>query len=132
MRQYPELEPPDQGWTLGWWEDAFPLARNRSEILGHAKGKPDMLIIIAYDIADPKRLKRVADTCMDFGVRVQYSIFECRLDAQQFNRLWERICSIADPEDDRVVAYPIYANASRDIRTYGTMVHNDAAIAYVF
>lgn len=129
---YPEIEDFDTGWVPGWWEEAFPIARNRSEILGHAKGSPEMLIVIAYDISDPKRLKKVAETCMNFGVRVQYSIFECRLTAQQFNSLWEQVCAIADGEDDRIVAYPIFAHAARDVRTYGRMFSNDAVVAYVF
>ncbi|MGF1531102.1 MAG: CRISPR-associated endonuclease Cas2 [Puniceicoccaceae bacterium] len=132
VRRFPEIEENLTGWVNGWWEEAFPLSRNPSEIVGHSKGSPDMLIVIAYDICDPKRLKRVAETCMNFGVRVQYSVFECRLTAEQFNALWEQVCHIAERDEDRIVAYPIFANASQNIRTFGTMVSNDKVIAYVF
>ena len=34
--------------------------------------------LVAYDICDPKRLRKVAHTCEDFGFRRQYSVFLCR------------------------------------------------------
>ena len=55
-----------------WWFDAFPL-------VPYEKGPPgetEMLTLVAYDISDHKRLAKVARVCEDFGVRVQYSIFE--------------------------------------------------------
>ena len=43
-----------------------------------------MLIVVCYDVAvdqgGPKRLRRIAEACKDYGVRVQYSVFECRLE----------------------------------------------------
>jgi hypothetical protein len=38
-----------------------------------------MLHLVAYDISDPKRLSRVARVCKDYGIRVEYSVFECDL-----------------------------------------------------
>jgi len=35
--------------------------------------------LVAYDICNPKRLRKVALTCEDFGIRRQYSVFFCRL-----------------------------------------------------
>ena len=35
--------------------------------------------LVCYDICDEKRLRRVAEICSDFGVRLQYSVFECDL-----------------------------------------------------
>ena len=37
--------------------------------------------IVSYDISDPKRLRKVATACEDFGVRKQLSVFLCRLSA---------------------------------------------------
>src|SRR5262249_45290349 len=37
--------------------------------------------LVCYDIANPKRLRKVAMTCEDFGRRKQYSVFLCRLTA---------------------------------------------------
>ena len=43
--------------------------------------------LVAYDICDPKRLRKVAQTCEDFGFRRQYSVFLCRLTAADLVRL---------------------------------------------
>jgi CRISPR associated protein Cas2 len=47
--------------------------------------------IVAYDISDPKRLRKVATCCKDFGVRKRYSVFLCRLSAMDFVRLRSRL-----------------------------------------
>jgi CRISPR-associated protein Cas2 len=119
-------------WFEGWWEEAFPQTRTASEIAGHPKGRSEMKVVVAYDITNAKRLKKIADICLGFGIRIQYSIFECRLNQEQFDLLWSRLCSVAKPEEDRLVAYPIYAREDRQTRTFGQMVTNDAVVAYVF
>jgi len=119
-------------WFEGWWEEAFPQTRTASEIAGHPKGRAEMKVVVAYDITNAKRLKKIADICLGFGIRIQYSIFECRLDQDQFDRLWNQLCSTADPTDDRIIAYPIYAREDRQTRTFGPMVTNEAVVAYVF
>lgn len=91
-----------------------------------------MLVIVAYDIANPKRLRKAANCCLDFGVRVQYSVFESRLEADKFDRFWKRLCSLVDPEEDRLVAYPMHGAAISRIRTYGTMECSSPVVAYVF
>ncbi len=91
-----------------------------------------MLVIIAYDITDPKRLKRVADCCKDFGIRVQYSVFECHLEVGQTERLWKRLQEIANPKEDRLVAYPIFGQALRSIQTYGQMQCAERVVSYQY
>ncbi len=44
-----------------------------------------MLRIVAYDIVSASRLRRVARVCTDYGVRVEKSVFECRLSNEQFD-----------------------------------------------
>ena len=51
-----------------------------------------MLMLITYDISlqDPEgasRLRRVAQYCLDYGVRVQYSVFECDIAPDQWLKL---------------------------------------------
>ncbi len=121
------MNPPE-----GWWEEAFLRTSNNSERRGHPRGSTKMLILVAYDITDAKRLKKVADCCKDFGVRVQYSVFECRLEADKFNLFWKRLTALVDPKEDRLVAYPIHGADRHKIRTYGTMILSEAVVAYVF
>lgn len=90
-----------------------------------------MLTLVAYDITDEKRLHRVARICEDWGVRVQYSVFECRLEADAFDRFWEQLKGEIDPSEDRLVAYKICLNCAREIRGAGTMVNSEKVVAYV-
>lgn len=60
-----------------------------------------MLYLVAYDVSDPRRLPRVAQACEDFGVRVQYSIFEAHLDEKDFQRFWLRLIDEIDEDEDR-------------------------------
>jgi CRISPR-associated protein Cas2 len=117
---------------LSWWFEAFPLLPSPSESRGHPAGVLKMLTIVAYDICDSKRLKKVADCCLDFGVRVEYSVFECRLEADQFDRMWNRLINLIEPEEDRIVAYPIHGADIQKIRSYGTFVGSKKVISYIF
>ena len=110
-----------------WWYDAFPE-------LPYEKSPPaqnQMLTVIAYDISDHKRLAKVAKTCEDFGVRVQYSIFECHLDQESFNELWLRLLEIIDEDHDRLVAYKIDARCAKETETAGTMICSEKAVCYL-
>lgn len=91
-----------------------------------------MLTLVAYDITEPKRLHKVAELCEDFGVRIQYSVFECRLEADRFDQFWCRLVSTINPSSDRVTAYKICAACSKEVRDAGVQTHSEKAIAYVF
>jgi CRISPR-associated protein Cas2 len=63
------------------------------------------LYIICFDISDNKRLRKVSIQLENFGERVQYSVFECYLDANDLNTLKQRIDKIIDQEVDHVRYY---------------------------
>ncbi len=116
----------------GWWENAFRLVLSPSEASGHRCGTRQMLTLIAYDITEPKRLHKVAVLCEDFGMRIQYSVFECRLEADRFDIFWNRLNDLIDPTSDRVTAYTICLACARNIRDAGIQHHSEKAVAYVF
>ena len=110
-----------------WWQQAFPL-------VPYEKGPPgetEMLSLVAYDIADHKRLARVAGVCEDFGVRVQYSIFECRLEEPEFDDFWLQLLEIINEQEDRLVAYKIDARCAKETLTAGTMVCSEKVVCYL-
>jgi CRISPR-associated protein Cas2 len=63
--------------------------------------------IVAYDISNPKRLRKVATCCEDFGVRKQLSVFLCRLTATDFVRLRSRLYDLVNLEEDQVFCIPL-------------------------
>jgi CRISPR-associated protein Cas2 len=91
-----------------------------------------MLTVVAYDITDQRRLRQIAKICEDYGLRVQYSVFECRMEADKFDKFWNELLDVADLSTDRLVAYKICVACARDVRSAGTQTHQETVVAYVF
>ena len=58
-----------------------------------------MLVVITYDVSTvdaggQKRLRKMAKQCVNYGQRVQNSVFECLVDAAQCKLLQHRLCEI--------------------------------------
>ena len=69
-----------------------------------------MLVLITYDVntedaAGRKRLRQIAKQCVNYGQRVQNSVFECLLDTAQCRSLQNKLCKIMDPERDSLRFY---------------------------
>ncbi|MBL0381350.1 MAG: CRISPR-associated endonuclease Cas2 [Desulfofustis sp. PB-SRB1] len=88
-----------------------------------------MKMLAVYDIAETKRLNRVAKILKDYGVRVQYSKFEIDpVRSSAFTVLQERINEVIDPEVDGVKFIPLCRRclATIEIIGCGTYVDPDA------
>ena len=110
-----------------WWFQAFAAVPYEKA----PPGQKQMLTLLAYDISDQKRLSRVARVCEDFGVRVQYSVFECRLDESEFTEFWLKLLGEIDEREDRLVAYKIDARSAKETVTAGTMVCSERVLCYL-
>lgn len=66
-----------------------------------------MNMIIAYDIAHPRRLNRVARIMKDYGKRVQKSIFEAEIDEKTFNEMKLRVEMVLNKREDGVKYFPL-------------------------
>ena len=64
-----------------------------------------MFVVVSYDITDDKRRAKVARTLLNFGTRVQYSVFECTLDAAALKRLGDRLAKLIAGKEDNVRFY---------------------------
>lgn len=92
-----------------------------------------MLRVIVYDIADPRRLRRVSSTCEDFGVRVQKSVFECWLDDDRFEQLWKRLNDEIKKSEDSLIAYIIDERFARKRKKAGSgVVCTEKRTMYLF
>ena len=72
-----------------------------------------------YDIADPKRLARVAKILKDYGLRVQKSKFELEVTARELARLHQRIVQVIEDEEDGVKYFPLCGACRSDIEVIG-------------
>ncbi len=89
-----------------------------------------MYILVTYDVATstehgPKRLRRAAKACLDYGQRVQNSVFECKVDPAQYTQLKMRLLSIIDKESDSLRFYLLGNNWRRRIEHYGAKASFD-------
>lgn len=83
-----------------------------------------MLILVTYDVdtttkAGQKRLRLVAKECLNYGQRVQNSVFECVVDNTQFTQLKIHLKSIVDELSDSIRFYQIGKNYEQKIETIG-------------
>lgn len=88
-----------------------------------------MFILITYDVctsdaAGHKRLRRVAKLCVNYGVRVQNSVFECQADAAQWRVLKNDLLSEIDEEKDslRFITSMIISVLKRNITEQKTIL----------
>lgn len=83
-----------------------------------------MLVLIAYDVntEDPagrRRLRQIARQCVNYGQRVQNSVFECLLDPAQCKLLQAKLLTIMDPEKDSLRFYHLGKRYENKIEHFG-------------
>lgn len=102
-------------WGLVPWVQSLLLARY---LRGNLEEYPPflrkrgvkMLVLITYDVniedaAGKKHLRQIAKQCVNYGQRVQNSVFECLLDTAQCRRLQHKLCQIMDAKRDSLRFY---------------------------
>ena len=95
-----------------------------------------MLVLITYDVNTEdsdgkKRLRKVAKACVDYGQRVQNSVFECLLDASQTKQLQRKLLKIADLEKDSIRFYYLGDKYSSRIEQFGVKHSYDPGAAMI-
>ena len=83
-----------------------------------------MLVLITYDVntedaAGRKRLRQIAKQCVNYGQRVQNSVFECMLDAAQCKLLQAKLLSLMDQEKDSLRFYYLGKRYENKIGHFG-------------
>jgi len=84
-----------------------------------------MVVLITYDVstktkAGRRRLRQTAKACLDYGQRVQNSVFECNVDPGQLVALRQRLLDIIDVDQDSVRFYNLGNNWQRRVDHHGT------------
>lgn len=89
-----------------------------------------MLVIVCYDVntetkAGRKRLRRVARVCEGIGQRVQKSVFECRVNAMQFEALERELLVEMDLALDCLRLYRLPDTRGAEVREHGAFIATD-------
>lgn len=90
-----------------------------------------MLVVITYDVntenaAGRKRLRQVARQCVNYGQRVQNSVFECNLDASQYAMVKHKLEQIIDPQCDSLRFYNLGNSYHSRVEHMGAKAGYDA------
>ena len=83
-----------------------------------------MMVLITYDVNTEdydgkRRLRKIAKQCVNYGQRVQNSVFECILDAAQCKALQHKLVTIMDPEKDSLRFYYLGNKYETKIEHFG-------------
>lgn len=83
-----------------------------------------MYILVTYDVSTmtpdgKKRLRKVAKTCLNFGQRVQNSVFECKVDPAQLVNLKNQLISTINTEEDSIRFYHLGSNWHHKVEHHG-------------
>ena len=83
-----------------------------------------MLVLITYDVntedaAGRRRLRQIAKQCVNYGQRVQDSVFECLLNASQYAVLKAELTALIDPALDSLRFYQLGNNYQTKVEHVG-------------
>ena len=83
-----------------------------------------MLVLITYDVNTEtkegrRRLQKVAKQCVNYGIRVQNSVFECVLDAAEFRKVKQILIDLIDPEKDSLRFYYLGDRYEKKVEHFG-------------
>lgn len=84
-----------------------------------------MLVLITYDVntetsAGKARLRKVAKQCVNYGQRVQNSVFECNMDAAKYRQVKAILEGIIDKDKDSLRFYNLGDNYKNRVEHIGT------------
>ena len=83
-----------------------------------------MLVLITYDVNTEtpegrRRLRQVSKACLDYGQRVQNSVFECELDAALLLKVKDKLIHLMDAETDSLRFYMLGNDRQNKVEHYG-------------
>jgi CRISPR-associated protein Cas2 len=89
-----------------------------------------MLVLITYDVntetpAGRRRLQKIAKICVNYGQRVQNSVFECNIDAALLKTVKQKLLDILDYGTDSLRFYCLGNNYKGKIEHYGAKASFD-------
>lgn len=78
-----------------------------------------MFIVVSYDVVSDKRRNRISKLMLDYGTRVQRSVFECNVGPEQLQKMTDRLLNAYDEEEDTIRVYFLCEGCLPKARAYG-------------
>lgn len=84
-----------------------------------------MVVLVSYDVSTidsdgRRRLRLVAKECVNNGIRVQKSVFECKVDPAQWEFFKAKLLKLIKPDQDSLRFYFLGSNWKRRVEHVGT------------
>lgn len=85
-----------------------------------------MLLLVSYDVSTEtsegrRRLRRVAKVCLNYGQRVQKSVFECKVEPMQLETLKSDLLDIINEKEDSLRLYRIVEPLEKNVMEFGKL-----------
>lgn len=89
-----------------------------------------MMVLVSYDVstktpAGVMRLRKISEVCLDFGIRVQNSVYECNIDPAQWESLKDKLINMYKAEEDSLRFYLLGSNWKRRVEHFGKSTIDD-------
>lgn len=78
-----------------------------------------MFVLVTYDIKDDKRRNKVCNILKDYGNRLQYSVFECKLNKKLYEQMIKRALKYINNSEDSLRIYFLCNECKKKIVFYG-------------
>lgn len=96
-----------------------------------------MMVIVSYDIntgskVGKRRLRHVTKICLDYGQRVQNSVFECKVNSMQLELMKEKLLDEIDDSQDSLYFFNLGKNYQNKIKSYGIKVVTNLESPVIF
>ncbi len=97
----------------------------------------NLLVLVTYDVSTSseggqKRLRKVAKVCQNYGQRVQNSVFECVVDAAQFEMMKNELKKLIDETNDSLRFYRLGNNYKTKVEHVGAKESLDIEAPLIF
>lgn len=78
------------------------------------------MYVVSYDIASDRLRNKIAKTLEGYGIRIQYSVFECRLNDKKYRELYRKLMELMEgTEEGSIRFYSVCGNCEGRIHTIG-------------
>jgi len=84
-----------------------------------------VVVLITYDVSTltkpgQRRLRHIAKACKNYGQRVQFSVFECKITPTLWTELRGKLLSIYQPTEDSLRFYFLGEDDVKRVEHHGT------------
>lgn len=90
-----------------------------------------MRYIVCYDLTDDLRRQRLADVLLDYGTRVEESVFECLLEPSLAGQMTDSIRNVVNAGEDKVLVYGLCENCAGKVSILGPVERPESAEFYI-